>query len=107
MARKLFDSPYIFGIHEPGGERQMTDAGKPGWIVFTEAIGSEANDKGGKDFSQWSNQNLGIITRLNNGYYPGGTIPHSSRYESFAKRCANFAAASSGCKIWILSLIHI
>ncbi|MCB0200458.1 MAG: hypothetical protein KDI03_10350, partial [Anaerolineae bacterium] len=102
MARKLFDSPYIFGIHEPGGEGHMIGAGKPGWIVFTEGIGSEANDTGGKDFSQWSNQNLGIICRLNNGYYPGGTIPHSSRYESFAKRCANYAAASTGCKIWII-----
>ena len=102
MPRQLFDSPFIFGIHEPGGERHMTDASKPGWIVFTEGIGSEANDKGGKDFSQWSNQNLGIICRLNNGYYPGGTIPHSSRYESFAKRCANYAAASKGCKIWII-----
>ena len=102
MPRTLFDSPYIFGIHEPGGERHMLEAGKPGWIVFTEGIGSEANDRGGKDFTPWSRQSLGIICRINNGYYPGGTIPHSSRYESFAKRCANFVAASQGCKIWII-----
>jgi hypothetical protein len=102
MARPLFDSPYLFGMHDPGGEQQMLQAGKPGWIVFTEAIGSEANDHGGKDFSPWSNQGLGILCRLNNGYEPAGTIPHSSRYEQFAQRCANYAAASRGCKIWII-----
>lgn len=39
MARPLFDSPYLFGMHDPGGEQHMTQSGKPGWIVFTEAIG--------------------------------------------------------------------
>ena len=38
MPRPLFDTPYIFGIHEPGGEQHMIEAGKPGWIVFTEAL---------------------------------------------------------------------
>ena len=102
MPRPLFDTPYIFGIHEPGGENHMLEAGKPGWIIFTESIGSEPGDTGGKDFSQWSNQGLGVLCRINNGYYPGGTIPHSSRYEDFARRCANYAAASRGCKIWII-----
>ena len=102
MPRPLFDTPYIFGIHEPGGERHMLEAGKPGWIIFTESVGSEPGDTGGKDFSQWSNQGLGVLCRINNGYYPGGTIPHSSRYEDFARRCANYAAASRGCKIWII-----
>ncbi|HSN77120.1 MAG TPA: hypothetical protein VL334_18765, partial [Anaerolineae bacterium] len=97
MARPLFDSPYIFGMHDPGGEQHMIQSGKPGWIVFTEAIGSEANDRSGKDFSPWSNQGLGILCRLNNGYEPAGTIPHSSRYEQFAQRCANYVAASRGC----------
>ena len=102
MPRPLFDTPYIFGIHEPGGEKHMLEAGKPGWIIFTESVGSEPGDTGGKDFSQWSNQGLGVLCRINNGYYPGGTIPHSSRYEDFARRCANYAAASRGCKIWII-----
>lgn len=102
MSRPLFDSPYLFGIHEPGGEQYMLQAGKPGWIVFTEAIGSEGNDHGGKDFTPWSSQGLGILCRLNNGYEPAGTIPHSSRYEQFAQRCANYVAASRGCKIWII-----
>jgi murein DD-endopeptidase MepM/ murein hydrolase activator NlpD len=102
MPRKLYDSPYLFGIHEPGGEDHMLHAGKPGWVLFTEAIGSESNDHGGKNFSSWSDRGLGVICRLNNGYEPAGTIPHSNRYESFAQRCANYVRASQGCKIWII-----
>ena len=102
MARPLFDSEYLFGLHEPGGEQIMLQAGKAGWILFTEEIGHEPNNRGGKNFSRWSNQGLGILCRLNNGYEPNGTIPHSSQYANFAKRCANYVQASSGCKIWII-----
>ncbi|MBV7332674.1 hypothetical protein KFU94_31480 [Chloroflexi bacterium TSY] len=102
MPRPLFDSEYIFGIHEPGGERHMLDAGKPGWIVFTEEIGHDPQNRSGKNFFPWSNQNLGIICRLNNGYEPNGTIPNSREYENFAQRCANYVEASPGCKIWIV-----
>ena len=102
MARPLFDSPYLFGIHEPGGERHMLEAGKPGWVLFTEGIGADPNDRGGANYTAWSNQGLGVICRLNNGYEPAGTIPLSTRYEDFARRSANFVAASQGCKIWII-----
>ena len=43
MPRAHFDSPYIFGIHESGGEQVMLDSARPGWVLFTEAIGSEAD----------------------------------------------------------------
>ncbi len=102
MPRPLFDSEYIFGIHEPGGERHMLEAGKPGWVFFTEAIGHDPNNRSGKDFRPFSDRNLGVMCRLNNGYHPEGTIPHSSQYEDFARRCANYVAASPGCKIWII-----
>ena len=102
MTRRSFESEYIFGIHEPGGEQNMRDAGKPGWIVFTEGIGDDPNARGGRDYRQWSNQGFGVISRLNNGYFPNGTIPRSDRYDEFAQRCANFAAASNGCHIWII-----
>jgi hypothetical protein len=32
-------SSYIYGLHEPGGESHMR--ANKGWIVFTEAIGSD------------------------------------------------------------------
>ena len=98
----LFESEYLFGLHDPGGERYMIEAGKPGWIVFTEGIGHDPNNRSGADYRPYSSRGLGIITRLNNGYYPEGTIPNSSDYANFAKRCANFVANSPGCKIWII-----
>jgi N-acetyl-anhydromuramyl-L-alanine amidase AmpD len=102
MTRPLFDTEYLFGLHEAGGEQLMLGAGRSGWIVFNEAIGHEPADKNGVDFSRWSSQGLGIICRLNNGFPPDGTLPHSSLYEQFARRVANFVEASSGCKIWVI-----
>ncbi len=102
MPRPLFDSEYIFGLHDAGGEQLMLDAGKPGWIVFTEAVGHDQNDFGGTDYSAYSNRNLGVMCRINHGYYPDGTLPHSSQYANFAQRCANFVARTPGCKIWII-----
>jgi hypothetical protein len=98
----MFDSVYTYGLHDPGGERIMLDAGRPGWVLFTEGIGHNPNDHGGRDFMPYASQDLGIICRLNNGYFPDGTIPFSSEYPNFAQRCANFVAASRGCKIWII-----
>ena len=89
MARSLNDSPYLYGIHEPGGEQYMADAGVRGWILFTEAIGADPNDTGGKNFGAWADQGFGILVRLNHSYSPDGTIPPASRYGDFARRCAN------------------
>jgi hypothetical protein len=102
MPRPLFDSEYLYGLHDPGGEGIMLDAGRPGWILFTMEIGANPADGGGFDFRPWSNRNLGVLCRLNNGYYPNGTIPVSSHYADFARRAANFVAASPGCKLWII-----
>lgn len=93
-------SPYIHGLHEPGGEHLMAD--KPGWIVFTESIGHDPGNLSGADYSRWADAGFGVIVRLNNGYYPDGTIPHAESYPAFAKRCANFVAASKGCEHWII-----
>lgn len=102
MARPLRDSEYIFGLHDPGGERIMLEAGRPGWILFTERVGSDPRDQTGRDYRPWSDQGLGVIVRLNHGYDPEGTIPVSDRYQDFARRCANFVRASKGCHIWII-----
>lgn len=102
MPRHQFDSEYIFGIHEPGGEMYMLEANHPGWIVFTEAVGTDPNDRSGKDYRPWSDRGFGVLVRLNNGYHPAGTIPNESEYAAFAQRCANFVANSPGCKHWII-----
>lgn len=131
MPRSLIDSAYIYGIHEPGGEVYLSvpeaattdgtrrvEGARPlgaeqerstrdestscGWVLFTEAIGHDPEDRTGIDFSTFSNRGLGVICRLNHGYEPDGAIPHSSQYENFARRVANFVAVSRGCKIWII-----
>ena len=110
MPRPLIDSAYLYGIHEPGGESYLADPtgatteapSARGWVLFTEAIGHDPEERTGIDFTTFSNQGLGVICRLNHGYEPDGTIPHSSRYENFARRVANFVAVSRGCKIWVI-----
>ncbi len=96
------NSEYIFGIHDVGGEEYLRAAEKTGWIVFSEVLGHDPHDLSGKDYSSYSLQGLGVIVRLNNGYYPQGTLPPSSEYANFARRCANFVAASQGCSHWVI-----
>src|SRR5512136_734988 len=102
MSRPLNDSPYLYGLHDPGGESIMAERGILGWVLFTEALGSDPNSQEGGDYSRWANQGFGILVRLNNGYEPQGTLPLSTRYGEFAQRCANFVRNSSGCHIWII-----
>lgn len=102
MASNPFESQWIFGMHDPGGEQIMLAANKPGWIVFTEGVGHNPNDRSGRDYGPYSNLSLGVICRINNGYHPEGTLPLSRYYGDFAQRVANFVAASPGCRIWII-----
>ena len=102
MPRAFFDSPYIFGLHDPGGEWIMAQAGRRGWILFTEAVGSDPGDRSGADYRPWSDQEFGVICRINHGYGSVGTIPTPDRYAEFAQRVANFVAASPGCRIWVI-----
>lgn len=92
----------IFAIHEPGGEHLIREAGRTGWIVFTEAIGHDPNDHSGKDFTPWAHDGIQAVCRINNAYGSGGTIPLPGDYEAFAHRCANYVAASHGCEWWII-----
>jgi N-acetyl-anhydromuramyl-L-alanine amidase AmpD len=97
-----YESDFLFGVHEPGGEELMLAAGKPGWIVFTEAVGHDPEDTSGLDFTTFANDGLGVICRINHGYEPEGTLPHSSLYEAFARRVANFVDTSQGCHVWVI-----
>ena len=77
-------------------------ARKSGWIVFSEVVGHDPSDLTGKDYSSLSRQGLGVIVCLNNGYFPQGTLPLSTEYANFARRCANFVSASKGCSHWVI-----
>ena len=99
---ELHESKYIFGMHDPGGEQHMGEMNRKGWVLFTEATGSDPNATDGGDYTRWSSDGYGVIVRLDNGYNPSGTIPHPTQYEAFARRCGNFVRASRGAHIWII-----
>lgn len=94
------ETRYIHGLHEPGGESLHKD--KPGWILFTHELGRDPSNHTGYDHLPWTNQGFGAISRLNHGYGNAGTIPQKQYYNDFARRVANFVAASQGCFIWII-----
>ncbi|MFO7916682.1 MAG: LysM domain-containing protein [Anaerolineae bacterium] len=96
------ESPYLFGLHDRGGEHYMAWAGRKGWVLCTEELGADPNAWGSKGYSDLADDGFGVIVRLNHGYGEKGTLPRSSRYEDFAKRCGNFVEQSSGCHIWII-----
>ena len=102
VAAAQVQPPWIFGMHDPGAEGEMEARGKKGWIVFTEAIGSDPNDTNGKDFRPWSDRGHGVIVRLNNGYGGAGNLPYESQYGNFARRVANYIQNSPGADIWII-----
>jgi hypothetical protein len=94
--------PFIFGMHDRGGEHLMLEKSKRGWVLVTEALGADPNNYSGSNYTDLSTQGLGVIVRLNHGYGTAGTIPHSSQYDNFARRCGNFVQASPGCHLWII-----
>lgn len=89
-------SEFIYAIHDFSEEwaNIIRAANKTGWAIHTEAVGRDANDRGGKSYST---QGITNVARLNNGYGKGtGVIPTPQFYDDFAKRCANFVAGSNG-----------
>jgi len=94
--------PWIFGMHDPGGEGDMEARGKRGWIVFTEEIGHNRYDWGSRDYRPWTDDGHDVIVRLNNGYEPNGTLPQEAYYEDFAIRAGNWVQNSHGANIWII-----
>jgi murein DD-endopeptidase MepM/ murein hydrolase activator NlpD len=102
MASNPFESQWIYGLHDPGGEQIMLAANKTGWIVFSEAVGHDPRNRAGQDFRPYSSRGFGVICRINNGYHPHGTLPLSRYYGEFAQRVGHFVASSPGCRIWII-----
>jgi len=106
------ESPYIFGLHDPDGESNMSGTHK-GWILFTEAVGHNPADvPNPTNYATYSNAGYGVIVRINNGYAgrdangnvipKDGTLPYEADYDAFAQTVATFVAKSSGAHIWII-----
>lgn len=98
-------NPYIYGLHDSGGENLLMHHGEPrGWVLVTEAIRDTPHETRGTfhDYRRITNSGLGLIVRLNFDYGPEGTIPTEDRYDNFARRAANFVRSSPGAHIWII-----
>ncbi len=103
LAQTYGESPFLFGIHDPGGERHMAEKGRRGWILFTEEVGRDPQNRSGRDYRPWADQGYGVLVRINHGYGPtNGTLPYQRHYAAFAQRVANFVAASPGAHLWII-----
>lgn len=96
----FYKPPYIFGLHEPGGEWLMEDC--PGWILHLCELGHNPNDTRGCDFTPWTNRGFGAIARLQHGWGDAGTIPLPKHYEDYIKRVTAFVANSRGCHVFQL-----
>ena len=97
-----FESSFIYGLHDVGGERFMLEAATPGWVCVSEPVGIDPTDREGKDYTHLIKQGLSVMVRLNAGYSGVGTTPFEKYYDDFAQRCANFVQASGDVHIWIV-----
>ena len=94
--------PYIYGLHEAGGERLMTESGRPGWVLEMAAIGHEPDNVPAADYTSLVRQGLRVIVRVNHGFGSTGTIPRPEFYARFAEACAAFVGRSRGAAIWVI-----
>jgi hypothetical protein len=102
MVRYPFESEYLYGLHDPGGQHVMAEGGCKGWVLVTEELGNDPSSDYFGNYTALSDAGFGVMVRLNNGYYGPGTLPFSRDYERFAQRCASFVRNSPGAHIWII-----
>lgn len=83
-------------------DQDLVELGVPEWVVVTRAIGHDPWNRSGANFEPYTMVGAQVVCRLTHGAFPQGTLPFSQNYGAFARRCANFVAASHGCHIWII-----
>ena len=91
----IYKAPTIYGLHEGPADWMGTTKG---WLTFTVNVWEVSR----LDYSQLAAQGHSVIVRLNNGYYPNGTIPHMGKYQAFADRCRYVVERSVGARIWVV-----
>ena len=96
---------YLYGLHE-GHENEgyliAENSGKSMWLVSTHELGHDPENMSSFDYSFWANRGHTFLARLNNGYFPNGTIPTVDQYAAFATRVQNWVRNSQGCNHWII-----
>ncbi len=88
------DGTQLFGLHDPGGYYLMSNAGRNGWIVYTEQI----TDTRPRTYRT----DHGALVRINQGYGSVGTLPCEDQYDTFATAAANLVRSSTGASTWII-----
>jgi hypothetical protein len=101
------ECPSLYGIHDADPDpstylNHIKPAAGCGWVTATVAVGHNPADTSGANFSTLASQGHTVICRINNGYFPNGTIPLAVDYDNFARRCSNFVLATTGCNIWLI-----
>jgi ATP-binding cassette subfamily B protein len=97
------DNPYIYGLHDKGGEHLMlVDGEAKGWVLVVEAIGGGPPQTGSGDFTDLTEQGFGVLVRLNQSFDLSGTIPLEENYPEFAQQVADFVEISRGAHRWII-----
>ena len=94
--------PFMYGLHEAGGEHLMVNAGRPGWVLEMATVGHDPGGVPSGNFTQLVWQGLRVIIRLHHGFGSAGTIPRPEFYASFAQACATFVARCQGARTWII-----
>ena len=103
MSRPLNDSPYLYGLHDPGGEHIMADQGILGWILFTEELGNDPERPARRRLQPVGRPGL-RHHRPAEQRVRAPTAPSRSPTvtPNLPRRCANFVRNSRGCHIWII-----
>jgi hypothetical protein len=99
--------PFVYGMHEEGGEHLMLEAGRRGWVLEIAEVGHEPQNTPSADYTHLSgDKGLGVIVRINHAFGSEGTIPKRDPelrlYHAFAESCAAFVSKTQGCRIWII-----
>lgn len=89
---------FIYGVHDIGGEGELTSAHRSGWFVDTIDLRMQSSG----DYASFASTGVEPIVRLNNGYGTAGTIPPSDQYDAFAAKCAAFVLNSPDARIWVI-----
>lgn len=94
-------SEHLYAIHDPGAWFGLVrDAGRTAWCIYTEEIGSDPNNRDGKDFRV---PGITPVVRINHAYGKGhGTIPPPSRHAEYVRRFVNYVTASQGLDLVIV-----
>lgn len=96
MASSLYESQFLHGLHDPGGESVMAD--KPGWIVHAISL----QETRSMDYRYLADRGFGVICRINWGWHDHGSIPASHEYGKMADESQKFVKNTQGCNIFII-----